>query len=95
MRRYSIKRGHNPDIKKLLSNYFSVDGGNIEEGIKFTVDGIGQIFMKKKGISIFIEIKPKESGDNYEIIKKWNSFLFDLTGKTARERRKTFAKPSK
>lgn len=95
VRRYLIKRGHNPDINKLLLDYYSVDGSNIEEGINFTVDGIGHIFMKKKGLSFFVDIEPMSSGGDYEIIHKWNTFLYELTGKTGKERKKTFGSPSK
>ena len=76
-------------------HYFSVDIGNIEEGLNFTVDGIGRIFMKKKGLSFFVDIQPGSSSGDFEIIRKWNTFLYELTGKTAKERKKTFGSPSK
>ena len=78
-----------------MLQYFSVDGGTIEEGVKFIVEGIGQIFMEKKGLSVFVEIKPMSTGGDFEMIKKWNAFLYDLTGKTTKERKKTFGSPSK
>ncbi len=43
--------------------------------------------------SLFIDIEPpkKISGD-YNIIKKWNTFLFEATGKDTKERKKEFGK---
>ena len=92
MREYRIKRGHNPDINKLVSKYFGASG-NVYEGMKFEVEGIGKIDMKVEKNSLFVEIEPpkKVSGD-YSIIKKWNTFLFEATGKDAKERKKEFGK---
>ena len=43
--------------------------------------------------SLLVDIVPpkKISGD-YSIIKKWNDFLFEATGKTTKERKKEFGK---
>ena len=92
MRHYKIKRGHNADINSLISDFFNADG-DVEEGINFTVDGIGTIDMKKEKNILTIDIEPtkKVSGD-YTIIKKWNDFLFEATGKTTKERKKEFGK---
>ena len=95
MREYKIKRGYNPDINAVVAEYFDVDG-DITEGISFEVDGIGKIDMKREKKSLYVEIEPpkKVSGD-YSIIKKWNNFLYDATGKTAKERKKDFGKIKK
>ena len=92
MREYKIKRGHNPDLDFLLSKYFSVEG-SIKNGVNFEVEGIGKIDIKHDKNIIFVDIIPpkKVSGD-YEIIKKWNNFLFEATGKTTKERKKEFGK---
>jgi hypothetical protein len=92
MREYKIKRGHYADLDSLVSNYFGAKG-NIEKGIKFEVEGIGIIDMKLEKRSLFVDIKPpkKISGD-YSIIKKWNNFLFEATGKNTKERKKDFSK---
>jgi hypothetical protein len=49
--------------------------------------------MKQDKDSLFINIEPpkKVCGD-YSIIKKWNTFLFEATGKDAKERKKEFSK---
>ena len=47
MREYRIKRGHNPDVGKLISDYFGAKG-DINQGIKFEVEGIGKIDMKQE-----------------------------------------------
>jgi len=94
MREYKIKRGHNPDLNKILLNYFGVTG-DINGGFEFKVEGIGNIFIQKKGNSLFIETKSSGSVKaDYSIIKKWNDFLYEATGKTAKERKKEFSKLS-
>ncbi|RLI64293.1 MAG: hypothetical protein DRO67_04320 [Candidatus Asgardarchaeum californiense] len=92
MREYKIKRGYYADINELVSKYFGVKG-DVYKGIDFKVDNIGEISMKQEKNSLFIEIVPPKtiSGD-YSIIKKWNQFLFEATGKDAKERKKEFGK---
>jgi len=95
MREYKIKRGHQTDINTLISEYFDANG-DVHQGIDFEVEGIGKIHMKVEKNSLFIDIEPpkKVSGD-YSIIRKWNNFLLDATGKDARERKKEFGKIKK
>jgi len=95
MREYRIKRGYHPDISKLVSTYFGVKG-DVTQGIEFSIDNIGDVSMKQEKSSLFIDIEPpkKVSGD-YSIIKKWNQFLFEATGKDTKERKKEFGKIKK
>ena len=95
MREYRIKRGYNPDLDSLITKYFGANG-YIRNGINFEVEGIGKIEMKCTKNSLFIDIEPpkKVLGD-YNIIKKWNSFLFEATGKNTKERKKEFGKIKK
>jgi hypothetical protein len=92
MREYKIKRGHTANVAALVNEYFGAEG-DIYEGINFEVEGIGKIDMKLDKNSLFVEIEPPKtvSGD-YSIIKKWNDFLYDATGKTTKERKKDFSK---
>jgi hypothetical protein len=92
MREYKIKRGHNADIEELVSKHFGAEG-DITKGMKFEVEGIGKIDMKQEKNSLIIDIVPpkKISGD-YSVIKKWNTFLFEATGKNTKERKKEFGK---
>jgi hypothetical protein len=92
MREYKIKRGHNPDLNALVSRYYGAKG-DIEKGMQFSVDGIGDVTMKQEKSSLIIDIVPPKtvSGD-YNIIKKWNEFLFEATGKDTKERKKEFGK---
>jgi hypothetical protein len=94
IREYKIKRGHNPNLNRILKDYFDVTG-DIVKGFNFKVDGLGDVFIQKKGDSLLVETKPLSSikGD-YSVIKKWNSFLYEATGKTAKERKKEFSKLS-
>lgn len=92
MREYKIKRGHKADLEKLISTYFGAKG-DVYEGIKFEVEGIGKISMKEEKNSLFIDIvPPKKICGDYSIIKKWNTFLFEATGKDVKERKKEFGK---
>ncbi len=92
MREYKIKRGHNSDIGVLISEYFG-EKGDIYNGINFEVEGIGKIDMKREKNSLYIEIiPPKKVAGDYNIIKRWNEFLFKATGKNTKERKKDFGK---
>jgi len=92
MREYRIKRGHNPDINALLSDYFGVEG-DVSKGVDFEVNPIGKISIRREKSSLFIDtVPPKKVSGDYNIIKKWNDFLFDATGKTTKERKKEFGK---
>ncbi|MCX6671611.1 MAG: DUF5611 family protein [Euryarchaeota archaeon] len=92
MREYKIKKGHNPDLDTLISQYFGAKG-DIGKGMQFTVEGIGAITMKHEKSSLFIDIvPPKTVCSDYTIIKKWNEFLFEATGKDTKERKKEFGK---
>jgi len=92
MREYKIKREHSADIAELIYNYFGAKG-DISKGFTFSAPGIGSIYAKKDGNSLFIEIDPsKGRGSDYNVIKKWNSFLFETTGMDAKERKKEFSK---
>jgi hypothetical protein len=92
MREYRIKRGHNPDLGTLVSKFYGAQG-DIFTGIEFEVEGIGKINVKQENKSMFVDIiPPKKVCSDYNIIKKWNEFLFEATGKTTRERKKEFGK---
>jgi hypothetical protein len=92
MRDYMIKRGHNADINNLISTYYGAKG-DIKQGMKFEVDGIGEITMKQEKNKLSIDIvPPKKVCGDYSIIKKWNTFLLEATGKDTKERKKEFGK---
>jgi hypothetical protein len=95
MREYKIKRGYNVDVGSLISKYFGAKG-DIYKGMNFEVEGIGTIDVKVEKSSLFIDIEPpkKVCGD-YSIIKNWNTFLFEATGKDTKERKKDFGKIKK
>jgi hypothetical protein len=92
MREYKIKRGYNPDLNALVSRYFGAKG-DVGRGMQFSVEGIGDVTMKQEKSSLIIDIVPPKTvcGD-YSIVKKWNEFLFEATGKDTKERKKEFGK---
>lgn len=92
MREYKIKKGYDPDIDAIVEKFFGIKG-NICKGLNFEVDGIGKIDMKQDKSILFVEIQPpKTVCSDYSIVKKWNEFLFEATGKTTKERKKDFGK---
>lgn len=92
MREYKIKKGHNTDLGALITKHFGAKG-DISKGIKFEVEGIGKINIRQDKDSLFVDIvPPKKICGDYNIIKKWNTFLFEATGKDAKERKKEFGK---
>jgi len=92
MREYKIKKGYNPDVSAIIDKFFGAKG-DIYTGMKFEVAGIGKIDMKQDKSSLFVDIEPpKTICSDYNIIKKWNDFLFEATGKDAKERKKEFGK---
>ena len=92
MREYIIKKDYNPDIGAIVDKFFGVKG-DIYKGIKFEVDGIGKIDMKQEKSILFVNIEPpKTISSDYSVVKKWNEFLFEATGKTSKERKKEFGK---
>lgn len=95
MREYRIKRGHDADVGALVSKYFGAKG-NVTTGMKFEVEGVGKIDIRQEKSSLFVDIEPpkKVCGD-YSVIKKWNTFLFEATGKNTKERKKDFGKIKK
>ena len=95
MREYSIKRGYHPDIVGIIEKYFGATG-QPEEGISFEAEGIGKIYLRRNKSSLFIETEPQpNAAGGAEAIKKWNNFLFDLTGRTSKERKKMVEKLAK
>ena len=95
MREYTIKRGHQSDITQLIEEYYGAKG-DIFQGIEFSVEGIGEVSMKQEKNKLQVDIVPPKTvcGD-YGIIKKWNQFLLDATGKDTKERKKEFGKVKK
>ncbi|HUS99616.1 MAG TPA: DUF5611 family protein [Candidatus Thermoplasmatota archaeon] len=92
MREYRIKRGHNPDLNALVSEYYGAKG-DIRQGMQFSVEGIGTVTMRHEKSSLFIDIvPPKKVCSDYGVIKKWNEFLLTATGKDAKERKKDFGR---
>lgn len=92
MREYKIKRGYHPDISAIIAEYYGAKG-DVTKGIEFSVDGIGDVTMKQEKNILSVDIVPPKtvSGD-YGVIKKWNQFLLDATGKSTKERKKEFGK---
>lgn len=95
MREYSIKRGHDPDLNALVKQYFGADG-NITNGFEFQAEGIGTVSIKREGNTLKIETTPSHATQaTYDTLRAWNDFLFDATGRTAKERKKFWEKEVK
>ena len=95
MREYRIKKDHNADIGSLIEKHFGAKG-DIFKGLKFEVEGIGSVDMKREKSLLCVNIiPPKKISGDYSLIKKWNEFLLDATGFTSKERKKDFGKIKK
>ena len=95
MRKYSIKRGHKPDVCALVKKYFGATG-DVNKGFEFIAEGIGDVYIKQEENSLLIETRllPGTKAE-YAVIKKWNDFLLEATGRTAKERKKLWDKEVK
>ena len=97
MRTYTIKRGHTSNVPQLLKKYFDIDAtvSDIDKGCEFTTPEIGTIFIQKKGQKVSIETRKSSPNTSIDVIKKWNNFLYNLTGRTAKERKKNLTSTTK
>ena len=97
MRTYSIKRGHTANASQLLKKYFEIDvaSSDIDKGCEFTIPGIGTIFIQKSVQKVSIETRKSSPDTSIDVVKKWNNFLYDLTGRTAKERKKNLTGTTK
>ncbi len=95
MRGYSIKKGHKPDLHAILKNHFGVDG-DVEQGMDFVANGIGKVHIKRDKSVLIIDTEPVAGvSGSVDIIKNWNDFLFEVTGRTSKERKKLMEKEAK
>ena len=96
MRLYDFKRGHRKEldeieeIMKLLFGKVRRENGKLISEYK----GLSRIEAWIEGKKLAVETKSKEvsEADAMDTLKKWNDFLFKVTGYTAKERKKRMTK---
>jgi len=96
MRVYDFKRGHKKtldDIAKIMEDIF----GNVkkENGRLFSSFGALErieVWIENGKMAAETESKKVESSLAQETLRKWNDFLFKVTGYTAKERKKKMTK---
>ena len=96
MRAYSFKRGHQKGIDEIGDIMREIFGNVKREGNKLisSYKGLERIEIWLEGKNMMAETKYKKvnTQDSMDTIKKWNEFLFRVTGYTAKERKKKMTK---
>ena len=96
MRLYDFKRGHKKDlndIAKIMKGIF----GEVKEENGHLISSFGalvriEIWIENGKMAADTESKKVESSLSQEALRKWNDFLFRVTGYTAKERKKKMTK---
>jgi len=97
MRAYPFKRGYRPTVERLEEMIIKHFGEFRKEGEYYIVSfgAVEELKMKLDGKKLMAETKtnPKAPSDlAMETIKKYNRFLHELTGYSAKERQKLMKK---
>ncbi len=96
MRAYSFKRGHQKGIDEIEDIMGKIFGNVKREENKLisSYKGLERIEVWLEGKNMMAETKSKKvnTEDSMDTIKKWNEFLFRVTGYTAKERKKKITK---
>ena len=96
MRAYSFKRGHQKGIDEIEDIMGEIFGNVKREENKLisSYKGLERIEVWLEGKNMMAETKSKKvnTQDSIDTIKKWNDFLFRVTGYTAKERKKKMVK---
>ncbi len=96
MRLYEFKRGHRKgieEIEEIMREIF----GKVEskEGrLISSFKGLSRIEVWLQDKKLAVETESREVGeeDAMETLRKWNDFLFRVTGYTSKERKKKMSK---
>ncbi len=97
MRAYPFKRGYKPTEERLIEMIEKHFGEYVKEGEYYIVSfgAIEELRMKLEGKKLLAETKTNPKAPEeiaVETIKKYNKFLQDLTGYSAKERQKLLKK---
>ena len=96
MRLYDFKRGHKKgldNIAKIMKDIF----GEVREENGHLISSFGalvriEVWIENGKMAAETESKKVESSLAQETLRKWNDFLFRVTGYTAKERKKKMTK---
>ena len=96
MRLYDFKRGHRKsmdEIEGIMKEMFN-DVRRENERIYATYKGLAKIEVWLEGKKLAAETTSREvsNEDAMDTLKKWNEFLFKVTGYTSKERKKKMTK---
>ncbi len=96
MRLYDFKRGHGKSLDEIESIMKEVFGDVSREGDKLVASykGLSRVDVWIENKKLAVETQTREVGpeDSMDTLKKWNEFLFRVTGYTAKERKKKMSK---
>ena len=96
MRLYTFKRGHKKtleEIKVIMKDLF----GDVDERDNHLIASFGalekiEVWMENGKLAVETASKKVESSLAQETLRRWNDFLFRVTGYTAKERKKKMTK---
>ncbi len=96
MRLYDFKRGHKKnidEIEKIMGEIF----GTVErrgEKLYSSYKGLAhiEVWLEKNKLAAITEPRDVSDQDALDTLKKWNDFLYRVTGYTAKERKKKLSK---
>jgi len=96
MRLYDFKRGHKKTLKEIATIMENLFGEVREENghLFASYGGLEKIEVWLEGNKMAVETESKrvDSALAQETLKRWNEFLFLVTGYTAKERKKKMTK---
>ncbi len=96
MRLYDFKRGHKKDLEGIEAIMKELFGEVKREG-EHLIASFGslkriEVWLEGGKMAAVTESEKGKSQDAQETLKRWNEFLFRVTGYTAKERKKKMTK---
>ncbi len=94
MRLYDFKRGHKKDLGKIAEIMEEIFGEVKREGehLVASFGTLEKIEVWLEGGKMAATTTARREGDAQETLKRWNEFLYRVTGYTAKERKKKMTK---
>lgn len=89
MRLYDFKRGHRKSLDEIAGIMKDIFGEVKREGEHLVASfGTLEIEVWLEGKKMAVTTKTRGGGDAEETIKRWNEFLYRVTGYTAKEKKR-------
>jgi len=94
MRLYDFKRGHRKSLEEIAGIMEELFGGVKREGehLVASFGTLERIEVWLEGSKMAATTSARREGDAQKTLKRWNEFLYRVTGYTAKERKKKMTK---